>query len=272
MKKWSIKNIIIELKTKSEELKHSPSAREISGTLYQACLRYFGWFNKAKKAARLRINKIKHHWLPKSAFRISKELAYILGVERGDGYCFYKRYSHGTSAGLVLKVKDKDFAANFKDKLEEWSKLPVSFNLGRSNFYHVNIYSVEVAKLISNFDLNKDSFPGKIHKIYFLKGLFDSEGSVAGYNLSKRAKACRWVSFSNSNKDTINLLSEFLNDLRINHKIKSRIHSGFGSMKLQYEVYIYGRQNLIKYNDLINFSIKRKQKILKAVLASYVRD
>ena len=272
MKKWSKKKIVAELKARSKELKHSPSAREIPAILYQACLRYFGGFKRSKKAAGLKINDIKHHRLPKSAFRSSKELAYILGVERGDGHCFYSKSSHGTSAGLILRVKDKDFAIYFKEKLERWAKLPVSFGLGYNNLYHVRLSSVEVAKFIRQFAFNENSFPNKNHKIYFLKGLFDSEGSVAGYNLSNRRRACRWISFSNSNKDTVNLLCKFLSDLRINHKIKSRIHSGFGSTKMQYEVYIYGKENLVRYHNLINFSIKRKQKILKEVLDSYIKD
>lgn len=91
-RKWDKQKIIEELKFLSNKLKHSPTSREISPTLYQACYRYFGSFNKAKQSAGLEIKKSKNV-IPKSAKRLSKNLAYILGVVSGDGHVHnYKKY------------------------------------------------------------------------------------------------------------------------------------------------------------------------------------
>lgn len=272
MIKWSKKLIILGLKIITKSIGHSPSAREIQPILYQACLRYFGGFNKAKVAAGLRINKIKHNSLPKTSYKPSKELSYIFGVMIGDGNCFYTKSKHGTTGGLILRVKDKDFALNFKKALKVWSGLPVSFSLGSNNLYHVRLCSVEASKFIKSYKLDDVKSLNRVYKCYFLKGLFDSEGSITGKNLSQRSKAARWVGFYNCKENTISLVSHLLKEFEISHKIRSRIHSGFGSTKLQYELLIYGRNNLIKYSHHINFSIRRKQKILKEVLASYLED
>ena len=65
------------------------------------------------------------------------------------------------------------------------------------------------------------------------------------------------------------MVSFLLYNFKIMHKIKSRVHSGFGSKKVQYRLLIYGKENLEKFYKYIGFSIKRKQEELIKTLNSY---
>jgi len=72
-----------------------------------------------------------------------------------------------------------------------------------------------------------------------------------------------------SREKIIVIVSRLLKDFGINHKIKSRIHSGFGSKKLQYEIQIFGLENFKKFYKNIGFSIKYKKDKLLEVINSY---
>ena len=94
---------------------------------------------------------------------------------------------------------------------------------------------------------------------------------MIGTNLDEMGKAKRWIHFSNSNKIIIKSVISILNNLKISHKIRKRVHSGFGSHKIQYEVLIYGKENIEKFYKEVGFSIKRKRRKLSEVINSYGR-
>ncbi|MEK6839921.1 MAG: hypothetical protein AABX72_03195, partial [Nanoarchaeota archaeon] len=83
MLSWNKGKVIKELKKKAKKLKHSPSRSEIPMNLYGASRHYFGSLNKAKKAAGLKIEKLKYNPIKKSAYKPSKDFAYVLGVIYG---------------------------------------------------------------------------------------------------------------------------------------------------------------------------------------------
>ncbi|MFH1209453.1 MAG: LAGLIDADG family homing endonuclease [archaeon] len=266
---WSRHKIKKHLKDIYKQLKHSPTSREVPQKLYQACLRYFGSFNKAKTSVKLQINKTKYNKIKKNSNNLSKELAYVIGVAKGDGHTYIRRNKHGTSAGIILKVKDKDFAEYFKNTLENWSGIKTSFHFYPKNYFVTNLSSIEAAKIIKNFKINKILVTNKSKKCAFLQGLYDSEGGVIGINLHNRKNAKRWITFSNNNKPLINIVKSILSELNIKHKLKSRVHSGFGSKKIQYELNIYDFNSILKFYKNINFNIARKRNKLEEVLNSY---
>ena len=268
MNRWSQNKIINVLKELSQELNHSPSTREAGPVLYEACRRYFGSFNKAKKVAGLEIFLFKHHQINKNAKRLNGNLAYILGVIEGDGHCRLRRDPKRTSGEIILKVKNLDFATEFKKQLKRWSGVQPKFWEKNKEFF-VAFYSVDAANFIKNFDLEKIYNSSKKIKSNFLKGLYDSDGGIIGKNLNRRRFACRWIHFSNNDKIIIKTVSKLLKDFEINHKIKSRIHSGFGSKKLQYEILIFGLENFEKFYKNIRFSIRYKKDKLLEVINSY---
>lgn len=268
MSHWNREKIVESLKKISQKIDHPLSTREAGMALYQASRLYFGSFNKAKQIAGLSINLPKHHQINKNAWVLNRDLAYIIGVIEGDGHCRKRETKERTSGEIILKVKDLDFAKEFENRLRNWAGAQPKF-WERNGFFNAGLYSIDAVNVIQNIDLEKILDSDKRIKANFLRGMYDSEGGVTGANLNKRKVACRWIHFSNNNKTIIKIVSKLLNDFGISHKIRTRIHSGFKSKKLQYEILIFGQENLKRFYKNIGFSIKRKMDKLLKIINSY---
>lgn len=271
MKKWDRYKIIEALQEISQKLSHSPSAREAGGAIYQVCRLYFGSFNKAKRAAGLTTVPLKHHRLNKNATILNEDLAYILGVKRGDGYWRKRITPQRTSGEIGFNVKNLDFAKEFEKRLKRWSGIQPKIWEKDGKFY-VMLYSIDAVNAAQEISLKAILTSNKRVKADFLKGLYDSEGGVLGKNLDRRKFACRWIHFSNSNKETILTVSRLLKDFGIKYRVKTRIHSGFGSKKLQYEILIFGLENFKKFYKNIGFSIEYKKDKPLEVINSYEKS
>ncbi len=269
MQKWNKNKIVKELKKLAKELGHSPHRREVSHSFYWIIYNHFGGLDKAKKVAGLEIYKLKYNPIKKSAYKVSKEFAYILGVVYGDGHSHIIEDNHGSSGTITLGVTDKDFALNFKNQLEKWSGLKARYWLNKEGENEVNLYSVDAARIIDKFNLNKILNWKKEFQFEFMKGLFDSDGGVTGGNLDNRKYAKRWVHFSNNNLMLLRLVKWVFKKMKIKYSISRRIKSGFGSKKWQYQMQIYNLKDMFKYYKNIGFSIKRKQNKLIKVINSY---
>ena len=264
--KWNNNKIIQELLLVSDRLGKSPNAKETGPRLVRACQRRFGSFNNAKSKAGLALFIPQGKILPESARKISSEFCYILGVVLGDGFTNLPR------CYISLKVKDKNFAENFREKLEEWSNHEAKiYPKNKSGYYYSTLYSKEAVLIVRKFDLTRIIKSSKKESCSFLRGLFDSEGHVAGSNLENPRRASRHIGFYNSNKEVTNIVSILLTKLGVSHSVNSRVHSGFGSKKMQYEIIICGFENYVFFYKNIGFSIKRKQKKLETIINSYVK-
>ncbi len=265
-KKWSKDEVIRNIKITANSLGRSPAEREIEPKMYQACIRHFGSFNSAKLSAGFAIrkheNRIENH-------QVSREFLYVLGAVSGDGHVRLYRSKSRTSGQVILKVKDKDFSGQFKSSLEKWSGCNASLVEMPNGFYLTTLSSLSAAEIIRNFDLNEVLSMSLELQLSFAGGLFDSEGGVVATNLNQRKNAKRWIHFYNSDRNIIHIVNTILNKIGIKHSIRSRVHSGFGSKRVQYEVLIYGKQNLMKFWGNIGFSILRKQKNLEDAINSY---
>ncbi|MBU0628706.1 MAG: hypothetical protein KKC75_05935 [Nanoarchaeota archaeon] len=200
---------------------------------------------------------------------MSPQFAYTLGVVYGDANISIYKSKSSTGGSIALKVKDEDFALIFKKNVEMWSGREARFKKKGDGFYHTILHSINHAKAIKKFSVNNILNTRFECKQAFLSGLFDSEGGVIGHNLNNRAKAKRWVHFSNNNKQIIDIVTSMLDDFNIKYTLKSRIHSGFGSKKLQYEVISYGLRNIVWFHKNKIFNIKRKVNKLKEIIKSY---
>ena len=276
MQKWNKNKIVKELKKLAKELGHSPHRREVSHSFYWIIYNHFGGLDKAKKVAGLEIYKLKYNPIKKSAYKVSKEFAYILGVIYGDGSVSLIEGSHGSSGNIGLAVKDKDFALNFRYNLEKWSGLKSKYRLHYEKFngliikfHKITLSSVDACRIINNFNLNKTLKWKKEFQFEFLKGLFDSDGGILGMNLYNRKHAKRWLHFSNNNLILIKLVRNVFDRMKIKYSVNRRIKSGFGSKKWQYQVQVYNLKDIFKYYKNIGFGIKRKQDKLKEVIRSY---
>ena len=184
--------------------------------------------------------------LPEKAKQSSVELAYVLGVIYGDGYL-------GKSF-IKLKVKDKDFAKNFSNYIFKWSGYNCPVTMNKEKFFLVQLSSTPACKFLSRIKLKEIKEWNFNEKALFLRGLYDSEG-YAGRN---------HITFTNSNKRLIDLVSLLLNELDIKHTIifnkpsKGVIGKWTFIRKKIYRILITNYENKKKFYEKIGFSIKRK--------------
>jgi hypothetical protein len=199
-----------------------------------------------KISAELRTKK-----LPQNSYALSKELAYIIGVLRGDGHVSIN------NRRVILSATDKDFVLNFKYNLEKWSGFNARFytrniktddKVTRRKLQYVSyIDSVEASKFLDKFGLNLiQKSPNEI-KINFIKGFFDSEGLVS-----------KSILIYNSNKNILIFASNLIKSLNIDNSVKSyKINNNLTNKIMDYHILrILDKKS---FSRLIGSSIKRKR-------------
>lgn len=215
--------------------------------------------------------------IPKEKFILNEDFAYCLGVYYGDGW-------HTKTARnymVCLASVDKDFTDYYKKCFERWSGLKLLeyvryYPYGRGKIYYVQKGSNDLKHFV-NFDLEKFyGAPNRI-KSSFLKGFVDSEGHMSFDKKSSR----REIIISNNDFKLIRLVQRLLKSLGIETrryfkrvKGEQRHYNGinFTVNKNQHNVHISAKSNLERFNELIGFSIKRKQNKLNMALASYAKS
>jgi intein-encoded DNA endonuclease-like protein len=222
-------------------------------------LRAMSKFSQPKavqKAAELKTKQ-----LAQDAKRLSLDLAYVLGVAKGDG-C-----TSTAQRRIILSATDKDFVATFKTALENWSKFNARFysrDIKKPDYIKTRktqwvsyIDSKEAADFLASFNINGILSASNDVKCAFLKGLFDSEGSV-----SKDS-----VIFYNSNKSLTQLVYNLLQQLNIEPQINNYKAKSLSGKEILYSrVCIYKKDSLRKFANLIGFSIKRKSNKLHTLV------
>lgn len=199
----------------------------------------------------------------------SKELSYVLGVVLGDACLWKNKAGH---CFIELKSKDKDFVETFascmtklfnKSRINSIQHTYDSYwktQYGSREFYNF-VKSLNVSDIIEYVKTNQEAF---------LRGLFDSEGSVhvqASNNFDIS------VGLSNANKELLESISKILkNNFKINSHIvrvkekgslikdkKSKYFRNKDVWRLQ----VHGLNGIKTFIDKIGFSIKRKQDKIK---------
>lgn len=237
------------------------SASEIGIRFGVSTVTAIKWLNKHNITARshtesmnterikneLRLSKLK---IPKkSFFALTPEKAYVLGVLAGDGYI------NNEVVRLEIR-KDVEFIEEFSRCVED------IYGRGYKHSYYArrNTYVFSASSGIICADLNRygrfKTFEWKApnailhtrnrHIISnYLKGLFDSEGSVSKYD----------ITFSSSSKKGIWDVQALLLKLGIRSKIYQR--------KNHFVLRIGRRENVHKFKELVGFTIKRKMERIK---------
>jgi hypothetical protein len=241
--------------------KHREYYRKNKAKLQQEANKYY-WEVRRERDG---VKRTKIKPILQSAYKMSPELAYVLGVMLGDGT--------KTKHHIFLNVIDKDFALNFKEKLENWSGIKAKIHErepkgNRKRLYCLYFSSIKaIAILNSLIRQRKDirifmkfpridilKLPYKC-QIAFLEGLYDSEGyvSISNYN----------IEFVNKNKQLIFLIKRVLKKLRIISSKSYISQTGISSFK------IHQKENILKFHKHIHFSIKRKQENLNLLVNIY---
>ena len=194
------------------------------------------------------------------------QLGYVLGTLNGDGTINYSRAS--------LEVTDLDFINYFKKQLKQIYPYKISQykrNRGKKRklIYVISLFSKDYCKFLKEYNLKLIPLQSENFKKGFLKGFFDSEGSIRASNLDNKKIAKREISFVQKSFDTINLISILLKQFNIFHKINSHIGSSFNKKGKYYTISIYGFNNLLIFKKKIGFAINRKEQILDMAINSF---
>ena len=233
-------------------------------------LRYSRKYRKSSLKKIRKYNKINKK-LRKEKYRelrlkITSDFAFVLGSVLGDGCVTVRKRDVRNMGQTCLITKDKDYATNFKESLERWSKTNCKLIFYR-NVWNVWSYSLVVAKCLKNFDTKDLLINSEKIKSSFLKGIFDAEGSV-DINGKK-------IIFVNTSKNIINLVESLLKSLKIKSKVyirHSKVRFIEGRMLVPSSYFIIqigSKENLKLFYEKIGFSIKRKQNGLKNIINSY---
>jgi len=138
-------------------------------------------WNKGKRYLQQAISAIdKEKWIKEDGKwrpAKSKELSYVLGVLYGDGcVTSYKRGDSNKQYRLRLKTADEIFADKFKESLKE---------IGLKNIrkYQYELFWIETDSLLfvrwfQSLDLDDVREEVKNHKMSFIRGFYDSDGST----------------------------------------------------------------------------------------------
>jgi len=229
-----------------------------------------GCFTKGHKSWNVKI--------PKDGYeKLTAEKAYVLGVLCGDGslHIGEKNYQYVVQLNS-LQSCDKDFAEAFADAIEATYglKCTVAKTIGygwggRRKCLNVRIYSKIVTLDLVRYDPSGGGFktatwrvPKEIFysglsiKAAFIRGFADSEGSVS--------KSQNIISLYSSNLAGLYDILKLLQDLGINGKVYSS--------KRAFVLNIRGIDNLKRFKETVNFTIKRKKENLKHLLRHYSTD
>ena len=213
--------------------------------------------------------KIKKHTLPEFSKMLSKEKAYILGALCGDGWLYLNPKKRAYQIGL--SVTDKEFAKKFSVSLfkvfEIKTKLKkVKVKIPNWNDKYTVILCCKDAcnDLLSygiSFKTKEWSVPESIknasieEKASFLRGFFDSEGSVdIG---SRRIRA------TSSNLNGLSGTKILLESIGIRSKIDLK------SSKKAYDLKIQDRRSVEIFEKNIEFTIRRKKERLNEIVKNY---
>lgn len=205
----------------------------------------------------------------------SKCLSYVVGVLVGDG-CASKYDKKGAQRhDIKLKVIDKEFAEEFSRCLASimgkanpyavWSNK-------KDNFWHTAVCSKELYYYYVNkgYSLCIEQYPAG-----FIKGFFDSEGSISCGKHGSWNKVW-YIQCSNNNINLLDTVKQLLSVLGIDSAMSLRGRKGFKITRKEKTYYknkdVYSlsipSKHHHKFARLIGFTIKRKQDRLNELIAT----
>ncbi len=206
-------------------------------------------------------------WTPKP----TKELAYILGTLMGDAYL--TRFKPNYQYDIRLAAKDRDFVDEFNRCL--------AVVLGRkpNKIIYDKRRGLWVARYGSKafyqwfVSLDMDSLKRYVEHdeenvVFFLRGLFDSDGSIT----VNKERSLYKVKFSNTNLKLLHYVKMLLRNYFGIEALGPKIEKLRGGVSVKrsgevitrrrdlYKIEIVGKHNVSTYLENIGFTIWRKQR------------
>lgn len=189
-------------------------------------------------------------------------IAYIAGAILGDGTIRWKRFKNRRKLVISLESKDRDLVEKVAKLSAELVGRNTSYSIikrRRDGQFITEIYNQKLLKLYKMFLKNLPHI-SRHHKIEFLRGLFDTEGSpgiIIGSE-GMRIRPC----IGNTQLTLLKLAQKLLGDLGIICKIYSPPRSYYKDGRKRRKYYylvIYQKNSLRKFARLIGFTISRKR-------------
>nr|WP_240910668.1 LAGLIDADG family homing endonuclease [Thermococcus sp. MV11] len=207
----------------------------------------------------------------------SPELAYIVGAYLGDASV---SETGNYQYRIRLKVMDRDFAQNFERALKAMGANPrtgFERNRGRANRWWVEVTNKELFMFLKG---PKDRLfeVARAYPKEFLRGFFDSEGSVYVDTKDPRKAA---VVADNYDRDILEFCKGQLEILGIHSTIYLAKKKGtkvlIRGQEYQYNndlyrISIHRRASVARFAEEIGFSISRKQEKLRIFLEAYYHN
>lgn len=196
----------------------------------------------------------------------NSDFAYLLGALFGDG-CFYS----GDRGRIIFSSSDKEFTAKVSSCIKGLFGLDAATTirrLSKKNSKWKDAYVLSSRPLFKRLQEHKEKkVPAFVlssdeMKAAFLKGLFDAEGNVDIHNVKSRNVVERHVRCFSNDTELLEQSKRMLFELGI----KSMIHRSKGN---NFCLTIWGYKSLLKFNELIGFTIQRKQNSLNNAIAGY---
>ncbi len=194
------------------------------------------------------------------------ELAYVVGVTKGDGSISVQKWSYR----IRLRVIDKEFIEEF-DRCASavvGSRRHSVKWLPKKGLWSVQVSSVLLYRFLSQrlSRLKKVISHCRRCAAAFLRGFFDSEGSMSGRSLT----------VSNTNIQVLRLVKNLMQSLKIQTTGPRLSRRGgrtviikgkqYRANKNQYVLYVRA-MSLQRYARKVGFAVKRKQEALSLALA-----
>jgi len=175
---------------------------------------------------------------------MSEDLAYILGVLKGDG-CVYL---HGRGADIKLVCKHKEFAISFYNAL---SRIGLNPKLYKDNGYHRVEASSKAFynwyKKLTLFDIEM-LLQNEKYIVAFIRGFYESEGNYYEPEHS--------IHIYNTDKDLVELCQRFLQKLGFSFHIYIKKKNGYKSNKPLYVLHKKEKSEVQRFFELIKPCIK----------------
>ena len=193
--------------------------------------------------------------------KFSPELCRVLGIIHGDGNMSYGR--------IVITDKCFEYHSIIKRLFEKvFSVKPNVFHDEARHTYYSHIKRMALYKfLVEVLEVPKGSVRKKLSppnyanawngklKASYVAGLFDSEGHVG----KSQAK----ISFTTTSKEVFVFVKNFLleNEIKVSEYIRKR------HVNPEYEIYLYGKQNIQKFLNLVK--LLHPDKVTKLKIFSF---
>jgi len=210
------------------------------------------YYSVASKSNRM---GIKHPYLsPSFKPEISTELAYILGAWFGD---------RTSPKKLGIFVNDEDFALKFHMYLEKILNRKINIKKYGNRFF-VQRIDKDFAEWIRNKSLDEIKefikSGGDIAIANFLSGFFDAEGTVIK----------RYAQVTQKRKEILEICKELLTKLNISSSLFRENRED--ESESYYILRIQKLSSLINFYNEVGFSILRKQKNLREVIRTHLKN